>query len=823
MPVPRFRRRPLQAQRTHARTAAPEEKGFLGFFKEVAWTLGKAIIFVAFAVGCALLFVYYYPESAIVEPFSVPKELSDLGYTSQAVTGKLIDEMGKLVRAANTDLKPTQMGTPGSESIPDIELPETHTSLKSLVAFLQGFVGKKQAHVSGEVTRNGKELTLTVRVSRGDPDSQKLVVEKGDISKPNELVERAARSLLRQMDPYMLASALAAKGKFGNETIALLQECIDDDTRQDRQEYARNMRALMLNQQGNYRDAEDVYRYVIKRDPSFMLARWNLIGILSDQGRLSEADDEARKAAEAETPRYHFWGTTPSAGTLVAWADVVRQMGDFDRAGRMLNEAWLLDPSNPQIATGFGWLLRSESKFAGAYSRANRAAYQNPDDPDVQMLWSQILYDFGMYKESKQAISRSIDLWPGYAVPYSTLGLIETSLGNYKKAYELEEKASKMNPSSSDIWDTWGYVLADQGYFKEAIDKYNEALMRRPVWPDYLDDLGETRFRQRFYPEALDLYTTASQQPMKGPYPLIGLGRVLTQQEHYQDAIEKYQQAARMQPGNWYIYINWGDTLAEMHQFDEAERQYETARRLRGGSPDASSGLGDIRKLQRDYEGAIWLQEDALNVDPNYYLAHVSLGNIYAAQKRYALATREFKLAIKSHPRDPNAYQGWGNMLRDQKQYAAAAAQYKAALDPTRDPRSFPVLTDWGELLFRQKNYKGAIEKYKKAFEFNDRYALAHTRLGNVYAAQKQYDKAVYEHAEALRLNPGLAVAYVDWGNTLALNRNLKGAEEKYHQAIAIDGTGETGSIAQAALDKQSPSVRTPPSPSIPHTPAQKQ
>jgi len=287
-----------------------EQKEGKGIVKEAAsWGL-KSVGVVLAALVLLFVIAYLTKPAILIEPFAVPKELEARGYTSQAVTAKIVDQIEFVKRKARLDLEAAKFATSASEILPDIELPEIHTPLKSLIPYLQEMLGKKPLKVSGELTQYERKLSLTVRVN-GSPYDDAVATFETTMDVPEGVFDQGAKQILRIADPYTLAASRFGEGDC-NDALALIYRTLDSrDALKRGRAFA--LWGLIAERWGDDTTAEARYRDATAADPGYVWSRTNLAYLLIRKYRFDEADAELDQIIRRERPFYRFWGVPNKA------------------------------------------------------------------------------------------------------------------------------------------------------------------------------------------------------------------------------------------------------------------------------------------------------------------------------------------------------------------------------------------------------------------------------------------------------------------------------------------------------------------------------
>ena len=207
---------------------------------------------------------------------------------------------------------------------------------------------------------------------------------------------------------------------------------------------------LTYAQSRDYRDAETLYRAIIRRNPSSWLAQNNLGRLLLEQGRTDEALAPLEAAVRLQ------------AGYGEPYANLGRlhvRRGEHALAIEPLERALKIDPANAPAHYNLGVALQ-------ALGRAEAAAAQ---------------------------FAEAARLQPGAAEPEFALGNVLQGLGRPADAIVHYENALRSAPMEAAIHNNLGGALVAAGRLDEAEAHFSEALRLRPDFDQARENLRRLR------------------------------------------------------------------------------------------------------------------------------------------------------------------------------------------------------------------------------------------------------------------------------------------------------------------------------------------
>lgn len=163
----------------------------------------------------------YINDSYVFEPFSVPPQLVECGYSGEVVVDKIMSEMHNILSKDYFDeqnpeayrkivAQPTLKFSSGSRA--------GYFDLESLFKLGKVVLGKKENTIKGHITRDSNRLSLALNLS--DNAQSSLDINKNNL---DSLVNEAAVFLIRQTNPQYLVYYFMNKQDFATAED-LLQE-----------------------------------------------------------------------------------------------------------------------------------------------------------------------------------------------------------------------------------------------------------------------------------------------------------------------------------------------------------------------------------------------------------------------------------------------------------------------------------------------------------------------------------------------------------------------------------------------------------------------
>jgi tetratricopeptide (TPR) repeat protein len=199
---------------------------------------------------------------------------------------------------------------------------------------------------------------------------------------------------------------------------------------------ARNNLGLCLRGEENLEGAEQEFRRALALDESNAEA-WNNLGmLLRRQGRLEEARDALVRAVGLEPDR---------ATSHRNLAKVHHELGELGPAEVLLRRAVELDPRRPISYSALGFLLAEQGRHQEAEQWLRRGlAVRETAEVHNNLAW--LLLQTERVEEGLEHARRAVELRPGFAAAWDTLGVALARAGRSDEAREAFERALELNP-----------------------------------------------------------------------------------------------------------------------------------------------------------------------------------------------------------------------------------------------------------------------------------------------------------------------------------------------------------------------------------------
>jgi tetratricopeptide (TPR) repeat protein len=550
-----------------------------------------ALAFVVLLLAAGVIgFVWNARQASglVIQPLSTPPDLAARGLDSRAVSSQLLDRLNRLqaetdsTRAANTYANNWQ----GDVSV---EIPSTGVSIGELDHWLRGTLGRETV-ISGEVTRAGESLSMTVRTPAGG--GRTIVSPSGDL---DALVQGAAEAIYEMTQPYRYGWYLQNGGR-RDEGLAVMRKLATGGEALDRA-YANIALGADVDRQGYLDQAMVRYRRALEVYPDFAPAENNLAGVYDRVGDTERALASSNRlvhmlsgpgrrdlqpgAAEVMEIRSRAF-IAGYQGDAAAAADLIGTLaGKPEYSGSVhaapLHQARLLVAAHDlalaqRVLTDVGVASAVQS-----YQITGRNEYLLVPTVDLLIareLWPQALAELqaleGVVSQPQHIAQIPIVIWPRMAEVMARMGRLDEAValvgrtptncypcvrarariaelaGDRAAADRWSAEARRQGPSLPFAFAERGQMLMARGDIAGAIDFYEQAIERGPRWADPQKYWGDALMAQGDEAGAIRKYRAAADRAPRWGALHLAWGRALEAQGKRDRAREKYTEAARM-------------------------------------------------------------------------------------------------------------------------------------------------------------------------------------------------------------------------------------------------------------------------------------
>ena len=642
--------------------AAAVPQWLLAVLKAVA---AAPIVASAFVLLCVIVIhAYHMRHQLLLDNIAVPKVFEDQGYTSQVMLDLVRDNIEQIQRVAQTeDPNRVELASASAAALPDITLPMTSLSYRSIVSFVQETFGWQPQRVTGEITAAAQDpskdcLVASVHVEnfrRTSVLSFRQRAVKG--TDPDKIGLAMAQDILHLTSPYVLASYFKAK-RDNKEALKLIEESVEeDDVSQD---LGLSLRAAIYMTQHNFAEAINVYKTLANKNRHFFDAHYLLaIALLEEQQPNLEKQqcNVGNAIAEYQTAiaiEPHNLDVHNGLGRALS---VNKQPPDIDGAIKEFREAIKTDPNKSAFAyNGWGYALLARAKRP---SECDDAIEEFKKAIEIDSKFADAHSNLDSALDTKQCLKIASD--PKSASSFDCLGHAllakrppdcASAIGEYQKAIAIEPRDVRAHNGLGDA-----LLAKHPPDLDGAIEEFNRAIEIDSKFADARSNLDSALDTRQCLKIASDPKSASS-------FDCWGDALLAKRPPDYAGAIGEYQTAIAIEPRDVRAHNGLGDALLAQRppDLDGAIAEYRSAIEFAPHDVHAFDGLGDalLAKEPPDVESAIAEYQTAIAIAPQDVRAYDGLGDALLAKQLPNVdgAMAEYRKAMGVEPHDVRARNG---------------------------------------------------------------------------------------------------------------------------------------------------------------------
>ena len=195
--------------------------------------------------------------------------------------------------------------------------------------------------------------------------------------------------------------------------------------------------AYQNHRKNNFKDAENLYREVLKIDPNHFEANFLLGTLLSQIKNFNEAKQLLQKAIEIQPNHSDVYYTL---------GIVFKELKEFQKAIDSYEKAIEIQPDHIKAYNNLGVIFKQLNEFQKAIDSYEKIIKIQPNYVYAYYNLGNAQHELGEYQKEIRAYKKAIEIQPSYEKPYINLGTVLDDLGKYDEATKVYHQAIKLKP-----------------------------------------------------------------------------------------------------------------------------------------------------------------------------------------------------------------------------------------------------------------------------------------------------------------------------------------------------------------------------------------
>ncbi len=419
-------------------------------------------------------------------------------------------------------------------------------------------------------------------------------------------------------------------------------------------------------QMQHYADAVEPLEQAIQLSPKSADAHLNLGNVYDGLKRYDDAVREFKKVTDLQ----------PASASAVKQADPWYNLGSvYYKQNRMpesiaaYQKAALLNPKDPYILDGLGFVLLETGDTRGAISAYEKATKIQTDNAGFQFNLGLAWLNQAKKSITKAAadnartnalapLGRAVQYAPSSYQDHETYGETLYDLGRDSEAIVQFEKAAQLDPKQYNPAYNAGLAYSQSNQMAKATEAFRKALELKPENSAALHGLALAQSKSNMYDEAAKTYAHITELTPDDQTAWINLAYCLRAKGDTEAEVNALEEAlkhgtdpvktAMVRRSLATYFYKKGDPASITRSQDEFEHSLKDA----PDNPEALNGLGLLYQKQKKYDDAIRSFKQAVAVKPNFDDAYNNLGVAYEAKKDPANAKLSYRKALQINPKN---------------------------------------------------------------------------------------------------------------------------------------------------------------------------
>ena len=221
--------------------------------------------------------------------------------------------------------------------------------------------------------------------------------------------------------------------------------------------------AVTAHQEGKFEEAEQLYRSILKNEPTNLTIRNNFGILLNKLGKFNEAEKIYKKTIEFNPD---FLEAHNNLGSTL------QSLNKLDEAEASYRKAIELKEDFSNAHYNLANTLKKANRHNEAEASYRKAIELKPDHVKAHSNLGIIQMELGCLDNAERSYKKVIELDPDNAVAYTNLGKVQMELNRFDEALASQEKAVELKPDYDKAHYNLGLTFLRIGLYKKAADEF---------------------------------------------------------------------------------------------------------------------------------------------------------------------------------------------------------------------------------------------------------------------------------------------------------------------------------------------------------------
>ena len=288
---------------------------------------------------------------------------------------------------------------------------------------------------------------------------------------------------------------------------------------------------------------------------------------------------------------------------------VALQIGDTERALRLIQKATEIRPANPGYHANLGQALIALRRLGDARMAFQHAAALDPRVPQFAVAAASCLAMQGDLGQAERELRAVTQRHPDYALAWYNLGNALQEQERYAESLDYFGRAIALDPALADAHNNLGRSLHKLERFEEAEQSYRRCLALQPEYGVGICNVASVLIDRGRFTDAVAVCRQALQRAPRDAELHLKLGSAHAHLGELTLALEAFRGAADTAPDNpralsayGYALVRTGNEVEGLRRLEGARALQPDSMALRGAMAGIYLSLGDLKAGWALYE-----------------------------------------------------------------------------------------------------------------------------------------------------------------------------------------------------------------------------
>ena len=437
--------------------------------------------------------------------------------------------------------------------------------------------------------------------------------------------------------------------------------------------------------------------------------------------------------------------------------EVLMRMGKRQEAAEVNGEILKADPGDNDARGLSATFLLDKGDIARALAELQAVVTRAPDNPVSRYNLGRAHAARGEWEQARQQFVKAIELRPDYVTARLALSQLQVTRGEFDAALKTAEQILQIDRGNINARLVESAALMGQKKFTDSRAMLDTMLKTNPGSPDVLFQLGVVNLAENKFKEAEDAFRRSYQLNPANSRGLMGIVETNMAQNKTEEALKLLQAESDKAPTRLDLLLAMGNTAVRAGKYDMAIQTFNRIlSQLDKGSKaqgDLYLRIGETYRRKGDLSDAIQSLQKARETLPDNIVVLSTLALVLDGANRRPEAKQVYEATLKLDPNNAVALNNLAFLLAESNGDLDDALT-KAQRAKQLLPNLYEISDTLGWIYLKKNLADQAIDVFKDLVAKQPNHSTYHFHLGMAYSQKGDKSKAIEQLKEALKYNP---------------------------------------------------------------------